>query len=107
AVPRLVPLRVIDGEWRLDLDALAAAATERTRVVFVNNASFPSGWAASDEEWDAVAALCRERGPWPPYRGGLEAVLFAGRSPRQPAALDGMRDRTVTVGSPTLEQRMI
>jgi aspartate/methionine/tyrosine aminotransferase len=55
AVPRLVPLQVADGGWRLDLDALAAAVTERTRVVF----------------------------------------------------LPGMRDRTVTVGSPTLEQRMI
>src|SRR5437764_5994993 len=33
ATPRLVPLRVVDGEWRLDLDALTAAAPDRTRVV--------------------------------------------------------------------------
>ena len=39
AEPRLVPLQRETGEWRLDLDALAAAAGERTRVVFVNNAS--------------------------------------------------------------------
>ena len=26
AVPRLVPLQVADGAWRLDLDALAAAS---------------------------------------------------------------------------------
>src|SRR5213594_3147056 len=32
AVPRLVPLQVVDGEWRLDLDALPAAVTKRTRV---------------------------------------------------------------------------
>src|SRR6476620_4927888 len=42
AVPRLVPLRVVDGAWRLDLDALRAAASDRTCVVFINNASFPS-----------------------------------------------------------------
>src|SRR5262245_39284710 len=47
AVPRLVPLLVEDGEWRLDLDALAGAVGDRTRVVFLNNASFPSGWVAS------------------------------------------------------------
>src|SRR5687768_733517 len=57
AVPRLVPLHTSDGEWRLDLEALAASATGRTRVVFVNNASFPTGWVASDEEWEAIASL--------------------------------------------------
>jgi aspartate/methionine/tyrosine aminotransferase len=45
AVPRLVPLQVVDGWWRLDLDALRAAVSERTRVIFINNASFPSGWS--------------------------------------------------------------
>src|SRR5579859_5925072 len=50
AVPRLVPLRVSAGEWRLDLDALRRVVTDRTRVVFINNASFPSGWVANDQE---------------------------------------------------------
>jgi aspartate/methionine/tyrosine aminotransferase len=107
AVPRLVPLQVTDGEWRLDLDALAAVVTERTRVVFVNNASFPSGWVVSDEEWDAIARICRERDLRLLYWAGYEGVLFDGRPIRHPAALPGMRDRTVTVGAPSLEQRMI
>jgi N-succinyldiaminopimelate aminotransferase len=107
AVPRLAPLRVVDGEWRLDLDALDAAAAERTRVVFINNASFPSGWVASAAEWDAIASLCRERDLWLLYWAGFEGVLFDGRSILHPASLDGMRDRTVTIGCPTLEQRMI
>jgi aspartate/methionine/tyrosine aminotransferase len=107
AVPRLVPLHVADGEWRLGVDALRAAVTERTRVVFVNNASFPSGWVASDEEWEAVGSICHERDIWLLYWGGFEGVLFDGRPVRHPAALPGMRDRTVTVGAPSLEQRMI
>jgi aspartate/methionine/tyrosine aminotransferase len=107
AVPRLVPLEPRDGEWRLDLDALAAAAGERTRVVFVNNASFPSGWVASAEEWDAIASLCRDRDLRLLYWGGFEGILFDGRSVLHPASLEGMRDRTVVIGSPTLEQRMI
>jgi aspartate/methionine/tyrosine aminotransferase len=107
ASPRLVPLLVRDGEWRLDLDALSGAVTERTRVIFVNNASFPSGWVATDDEWDAIATLCRDRDLWLLYWGGFEGVLYDGRTVRHPAALDGMRDRTVTIGCPTLEQRMI
>jgi aspartate/methionine/tyrosine aminotransferase len=106
AVPRLAPLAVVGGDWRLDLDALNAAVTDATRVIFVNNASFPSGWAANDEEWDAITSLCRERDLWLLYWGAYENVLFDGRPVRLPMAMPGMRDRTVTIGS-GLEKRMI
>lgn len=106
AVPRLVPLVAIDGEWRMDLDALAAAVTDATRVVFINNASFPSGWAASDEEWQAITTICRDRDLWLLYWGAYENVLFDGRSVRLPMAMSGMRDQTVVIGS-ALEKRMI
>jgi aspartate/methionine/tyrosine aminotransferase len=107
AVPRLVPLRVVDGDWRLDLEVLPGSVGDRTRVVFVNNASFPTGWVASSAEWDAIASICREHDLWLLYWAGYEGVLFDGRTVQHPAALPGMRDRTVTIGSPTLEQRMI
>ena len=107
AVPRLAPLVVDQGEWRLDLDALASAISDRTRVVFVNNASFPSGWVATSGEWEAICALCVERDLRLLYWGGYESVLFDGRDVIHPASFDGMRDRTVTVGAPSLEQRMI
>jgi aspartate/methionine/tyrosine aminotransferase len=107
AVPRLVPLHVGAGAWRLDLDALQAAVTDRTRVVFTNNASFPTGWVASDQELEAIAALCRERNLWLLYWAGFEGVIYDGHTVRHPAALEGMRDRTITVGAPSFEQRMI
>jgi aspartate/methionine/tyrosine aminotransferase len=107
ATDRLVPLHVIDGDWRLDVAALQAAVSDRTRVVFINNASFPSGWVASCEEWEAIASICRERNIWLLYWAGFEGVLFDGRTIRHPAALSGMRDLTVTVGAPSFEQRMI
>jgi aspartate/methionine/tyrosine aminotransferase len=106
AVPRLAPLAAVDGEWRLDLDALHAAVTDATRVIFINNASFPSGWVASDDEWDAITSLCRDRDLWLLYWGAYENVLFDGRPVRLPMAMPGMRDRTVTIGS-ALEKRMI
>ena len=107
AVPRLVPLHVVDGAWRLDIDALQAGVTDRTRVVFLNNASFPSGWVASDRELEAVATICRGRDLWLLYWAGFEGVLFDRATVRHPAALPGMRDRTVIVGAPSFEQRMI
>jgi aspartate/methionine/tyrosine aminotransferase len=107
AVPRLVPLLVVDGQWRLDLNTLPAAVTDRTRGIFVNNASFPSGWVASDAEWDAIASLCISSDLWLLYWAGFEAILFDGREVRHPAALPNMRDRTVIVGAPSSEQRMI
>jgi aspartate/methionine/tyrosine aminotransferase len=107
AQPRLVPLHADTGEWRLDLDALRGAVTDGTRVVFLNNASFPTGWVASAEEWDAVARLCVENDLWLLYWASFEAVLYDGREVVHPAALPGMRERTVTVGAPSSEQRMI
>jgi len=107
AVPRLVPLHVSEGEWRLDLDLLQAAVTERTRVLFISSASLPTGWVANDDEWEAVASICRNRDLWLLYLAWFESILFDDRSVRHPASLREMRDRTVTVSGPSLEQRMI
>jgi len=107
AVPRLVPLQVREGEWRLDLDLLRAAVTDRTRVLFISSPSLPTGWVANDDEWEAVASICRERDLWLLYLAWFESVLFDERSVRHPASLPEMRDRTVTVSGPSLEQRMI
>ena len=107
AVPRLVPLHVAGDEWRLDLDLLKGAVTDRTRVLFISSPSLPTGWVASEEEWNLVASICRERDLWLLYLAWFEGILFDGRSVRHPASLQDMRDRTVIVSAPSLEQRMI
>jgi aspartate/methionine/tyrosine aminotransferase len=107
AVPRLVPLHVAGDEWRLDLDLLQGAVTDRTRVLFISSPSLPTGWVASEEEWNLVASICREGDLWLLYLAWFEGILFDGRSVRHPASLQDMRDRTVIVSAPSLEQRMI
>src|SRR6266550_8160132 len=82
AVPRLVPLQVSEGEWRLDLDLLQAAVTDRTRVLFISSPSLPTGWVANDDEWEAVASICRERDLWLLYLAWFESVVFDERSVR-------------------------
>jgi aspartate/methionine/tyrosine aminotransferase len=107
AVPRLVPLHVVEGEWRLDLDVLHAAVNDRTRVLFISSPSLPTGWVANEDEWEAIASLCRDRDLRLLYLAWFEGVLYDGLTPVQPAGLPGMRDRTITVSAVSLEQRMI
>ena len=106
AVPRLVPLSANGGEWRLDLDALARAVTDATRVLFIHSAAFPTGWVPSGDEWEAICSVCQDRDLQLLYWGAFENVLFDARTPLIPSGMPGMRERTVTIlGS--LEQRMI
>lgn len=107
AVPRLIPLRVVDGWWRLDTDELRSAITERTRAIFINNASFPSGWVVSREEWQGIADVVTDHDLRLIYWTTFEGVVFDGREVIHPASFPGMRDRTVTVGDILAEQRMI
>ena len=107
AVPRQVPLRGDSSGWRLDLDALHMLVSDRTRVLFLMNPAFPSGWVANDEEWTSVTAICRERGIILLYNMPMEAIVFGGRPVVVPSGLEGMRDLTVTIGAVSFEQRMI
>ena len=107
AVPRLVPLQPESGEWRLDRNALREAVNDRTRAIFVINPGMPTGHHLSDEEWDAIATLCRDHDLWLIYLAWMERILFDGRPYRHPASLPGMADRVIHVGSVSMEQRMI
>jgi N-succinyldiaminopimelate aminotransferase len=107
ALPRLVPLDPRQGEWRLDTDAIAAAVTDRTRAIFVGNPGMPTGNHLNDDEWEAVASICRERDVWLIYLAWMERILFDDRPYRHPASLPDMAGRVIHVGCVTMEQRMI
>lgn len=58
-----VPLKQDEG-FGLDMPAVQAAVTERTRVVFVNTPGNPTGSLISGRELAELAAFCRERNLW-------------------------------------------
>lgn len=106
-VPVQVPFRWLDGDWQLDLDQLRDSVGPETRALFLMNPSMPSGACLSDEAWQLVAELCQTHDLWLIYNAAMERILYDGRPYRHPAALDGMRERTITIGSASKELRMI
>jgi aspartate aminotransferase len=61
---RTVDVRLREGpeRWWLDLDDVKRAITPKTKAVYVNTPSNPTGWVMSREEQVALLTLCRERG---------------------------------------------
>src|SRR6266849_2900893 len=63
--PRLVALDPVPGGgWRLDAERLFAACDARTRGIFVNSPSNPTGWVISAAEIAELLAFARRRGLW-------------------------------------------
>lgn len=66
ASAKAVPVAVdfVDGGWSLDVGKIAAAITPRTRALFINTPSNPTGWTATHEDLEAILALARQHGLW-------------------------------------------
>jgi len=57
-----VRLKEGEGRWELDLAQVEAAITPRTRAVYVNSPSNPTGWIMPAEQQRALLELCRRHG---------------------------------------------
>ena len=100
------PFRVVDGEWRLDRDALAAAAESASGMLLMSP-SMPSGGTFDEEDWRLACDLCREHDLFLVYDAAMERLLFDGRPLVHPLHFEGMAERTLVVGSLSKEHRMI
>lgn len=106
-VPRLASLLPGPKGWRLDLDALRKCVSRKTRMLLMASASLPTGAVLNQEEWEAIAELCRAADAWLLYDAAMGRILFDDTPYIHPASLDGMPERTITVGAVTKEYRMI
>ncbi len=50
--------------WSLDVDKLLRAVTAKTRAIFVNSPSNPTGWVASESTLQTILEFARSRGLW-------------------------------------------
>lgn len=64
ARPVSVPMSLGNAGWVLDLDRLFDAVTDKTKAIFVNSPSNPTGWTARPDELAAILAFARQRGIW-------------------------------------------
>jgi N-succinyldiaminopimelate aminotransferase len=95
-VRRPVTLRAPD--FRLDVDELAAAVTDRTRLILLNTPHNPTGTVLTRAELEAVAAVAIEHDLVVVTDEVYEHLAFD--EPHVPlATLPGMFERTVTISS--------
>ena len=52
------------GKWALDIGRIEAAITPRTKGLFLNTPSNPTGWTATHEDLTTILALARKHGLW-------------------------------------------
>ena len=86
-------------DLRLDLDALRAAVTDRTRVLVLNTPHNPTGKVFTTTELQGVAAVAREHDLVVVSDEVYEHLVFDGHRHTPIATLPGMAERTLTISS--------
>lgn len=86
-----VALSFTGGRWSLDLERLEAAITPKTKVLFINTPSNPTGWTASHDDLRAILALARRHGVWILADEIYSLYHFAGPG-RAPSFFDVMEE---------------
>ncbi|MFS8143674.1 pyridoxal phosphate-dependent aminotransferase [Rhizobium sp. BR 249] len=94
-----VELQFEGGKWAVDLNRIEAAITEKTRGLFINTPSNPTGWTATRQDLEAILALARKHDLWIMADEIYALYYFAGG--RAPSFLDVMEpdDKIIFVNS--------
>jgi N-succinyldiaminopimelate aminotransferase len=94
-----VPVTLRAPDFALDVAALRAAVTERTRVILLNTPHNPTGTVLSRADLAAVAAVAVEHDLVVISDEVYEHLTFDGAEHVPICTLPGMANRTVTIGS--------
>ena len=94
-----VPVRVTPPHWELDADALKAAFSAKTKAMLINNPMNPTAKVFSLEELRMIADLCIEHDAYAICDEVYEHLVFDGNRHIPLMSLEGMRERTVRIGS--------
>jgi N-succinyldiaminopimelate aminotransferase len=93
------PVTLQAPDFRLDVDALRAAVTDRTRTILLNTPHNPTGALLDRDELQAVADVAVEHDLVVVTDEVYEHLVFDGRRHVPLCTLPGMWDRTVTISS--------
>jgi aminotransferase len=92
-----VPVALAAPDWQLDVDALRAAITPRTRAILINTPANPSGKIFTRPELEAVAALVLEHDLFLFTDEIYEYFVYDGARHICAATLPGLRERTIVI----------
>lgn len=93
-----VPITLREPLFRPDIDAVAAAITDRTRLILLNSPHNPTGTVFTRDELAALADLARRHDLLVISDEVYEHMVFDGEHVPI-ASLPGMRERTLTISS--------
>ena len=96
---RVTPVLVAlaEPDWELDVDAMRAAVTPKTRAILLNTPANPSGKIFTRPELEAVAQLVLEHDLFLITDEIYEYFVYDGARHICPATLPGMRERTIVI----------
>jgi N-succinyldiaminopimelate aminotransferase len=94
-----VPVTLRAPDFRVDVDALRAAVTPRTRMLLINAPHNPTGMVLTDAERAAIRDVAVEYDLVVVADEVYEHLVFDGVTHVPLASLDGMAERTITIGS--------
>ena len=92
-------VRVAPPDWALPLDALAAAFSDRTKLILLNSPMNPCAKVFDSDELAVIAALVEAHDAYAVCDEVYEHLLFDGRRHVPLMTLPGMRERCVRIGS--------
>lgn len=92
-----VPVRLSAPDWHLDPDAIARAASDKTRMILINNPQNPAGKVFTRAELEGIAAVARDRDAIILADEVYEHLVFDGAAHVPLASI--CPERTLKVGS--------
>ncbi|CAA7612344.1 putative N-succinyldiaminopimelate aminotransferase DapC [Candidatus Terasakiella magnetica] len=96
-IPRLV--RVAPPAWDLPREALAAAFSERTKLIILNSPTNPAGKVWTQDELDFLAGLLQRFDAYAVCDEVYEHLVYDGRRHIPLITLPGMAERCLKIGS--------
>jgi aspartate/methionine/tyrosine aminotransferase len=94
------PVRVrTDDRYQLDVDAIRAAVSPRTRAIVTVSPNNPTGAVYSEAALRAVNALCRERGLYHISDEVYEYFTYGQTRHVSPGSFDGAHEHTISLFS--------
>ncbi len=90
-----VPVALKASDWALDIAAVRAAITPRTRGMVINTPSNPAGKVFTREELEALAEIAEEFDLFVFTDEIYEHFIYGGAKHVSPMTLPGMKERTI------------